>query len=161
MHQRVEELIRLHGLAPHPEGGFFRETFRSRQCVLADDRRGRRSALTTIFFLLASGQCSRWHRVASDEVWHYCEGAPLEHLVIDPSLENCRRAFLGPAGPEVSPVIVIPAGWWQAAASTADYTLSSCTVGPAFDFADFVLLADRPGEADQAHRLIPDFARFL
>ena len=80
MHVRAEELIATLGLRPHPEGGFFREIFRSSTLVTPADGRGPRSALTTIYFLLTEGTHSRWHHVISDEVWHLYEGGPLEVL---------------------------------------------------------------------------------
>src|SRR4051812_26624528 len=78
MHKRATELIADLGLQPHPEGGYFRENFRSSRKVQPLDERSPRSALTTIYFLLVKGQHSRWHRVASDEAWHFYEGDPLE-----------------------------------------------------------------------------------
>ena len=88
MHRRAAELIRELGLAPHPEGGFFREIFRSTLLVEPCDGRSRRSALTAIFFLLAQGQVSRWHSVRSDEVWHLYEGGPLELLIASPDARS-------------------------------------------------------------------------
>jgi len=77
MHPRAAELITTLGLQPHPEGGFYRQIFRSVVQVNPMDRRGPRAALTTIYFLLPEGTFSRWHQVASDEVWHLYEGGPL------------------------------------------------------------------------------------
>ena len=84
MNQRATELIRSLDLAEHPEGGYFREVFRSSREVLATDDQGKRNALTTIYFLLVAGNHSDWHVVASDEVWHYYEGAPLELFIVEP-----------------------------------------------------------------------------
>src|ERR1044071_8201553 len=78
MHRRARELIGELHLEPHPEGGYFREIFRSAFKVQPLDDRSARSALTTIYFLLLKGQHSRWHRVASDEAWHFYAGDPLE-----------------------------------------------------------------------------------
>src|SRR5215510_13188986 len=83
MHKRARDLINELGLQPHPEGGYFREIFRSGQKVQPLDERSERSALTTIYFLLIKGQYGRWHRVASDETWHFYEGDPLELYWID------------------------------------------------------------------------------
>ena len=78
MHPHASALIRLLDLTPHPEGGYYREVFRSPRMVRASDSAVERAAVTTIYFLLVAGQHSRWHRIRSDEVWHYYEGDPLE-----------------------------------------------------------------------------------
>lgn len=147
---RAAALVRSLGLAPHPEGGHYAELYRSMRTVSGAGEHGdaRRSALTTIYFLLAAGEQSRWHRVEADEVWHHYEGAPLELFWIDASRTTLHRATLGPVDDlGALPVAVVPAGCWQAARSTGDYTLVGCSVAPGFDFADFALLDDRPTEA--------------
>ena len=78
MRKRAKELISELDVKPHPEGGYFREIFRSKHKVQPLDERSARSALTTIYFLLTKGQYGRWHWVASDEMWHFSEGDPLE-----------------------------------------------------------------------------------
>lgn len=157
---RPETLIRQLSLRPHPEGGWYSEVFRSRGLVEADGRRGERSALTSIYFLLVEGQCSRWHRVTSDEAWHFYEGNPLELLSCDPDLERLDRVRLGPWDGEVRPTHVVPAGHWQAARPTGAYTLVGCTVGPGFDFADFSLLRDDQATADRLVARFPETAVF-
>ncbi len=137
---RADDLIAALSLQPHPEGGWYAEVFRSPSGVTPADARGARSALTTIYFLLTAGQVSRLHRVRSDEAWHYYEGDPLELRVSCGDWLAGERRVLGPLGPEVSPVHVVPAGWWQGARPLGAYTLVGCTVGPGFDFADFELL---------------------
>ena len=143
MHPRAASLIATLELEPHPEGGFYREIFRSPAQVTPSDARGPRAALTTIYFLLSRGAVSRWHRVTSDEVWHLYEGGPLELLELDASGRDLVRHRLGPIGQGAdAPVHTVAAGVWQAARPLADYALMGCTVGPGFDFADFRLLAD-------------------
>lgn len=139
MNPRAEELIRLLDLQPHPEGGFYRETFRSSLRVTADPGRSR-SALTTIHFLLAAGSFSAWHRVRSDEAWHWHEGESLELLLAPPGFGKVHRRLLGPLHTGGQPVAVVPADWWQAARPLGDYALCGCTVGPGFEFEDFTLL---------------------
>lgn len=143
---RAAELIERLGLAPHPEGGWYRELFRSADQVTRADGAAR-AALTSIHFLLVAGAHSRWHRVDADESWHHAEGAPLELSCIAPTLDRVDVVRLGPAGDGATPAFVVPAGWWQCARPTGDYALVGCTVGPGFDFADFALLDDRPAEA--------------
>jgi predicted cupin superfamily sugar epimerase len=141
---RAQELIAGLGLQPHPEGGFFREIFRSGATVQPDDGRPQRAAATSIYFLLTRGGHSRWHRVRSDEVWHLYEGGPLELFVAPPDGTKVERVMLGPALVSDGPVYTVPAGWWQAARPLGPYALAGCTVAPGFEFDDFVLLRDQP-----------------
>ena len=158
---RVKELIDSLGLAPHPEGGYYREIFRSRRRVAHPDTGGDRSALTGIYFLLAAGEVSRWHRCRSDEIWHYHEGDPLELWTADPGCGRIERRLLGPAGDGGEPVRTAAAGLWQAADTTGDYTLVGCAVGPGFEFEDFEFLSDCPEAAGELQRRHPEAARFL
>lgn len=127
------EVIAQLGLAPHPEGGHYRETFRDTRCN-ADGR----SASTAIFFLLASGERSHWHRIDAVEIWHYYAGAPLMLEIADDT--GTRAIMLGnniPAGE--LPQGIVPPYAWQAAATTGEWTLVGCTVAPGFDFKTFEL----------------------
>jgi len=157
MHPRAAELIRMLALRAHPEGGHFAEVFKSPHLVhLGDDSR---AALTTIYFLLAQGERSRWHQIQADEVWHFYEGDPLE-LVWEEQVE-IRRVQLGPVAMGREPVAIVPAGSWQAARTHGAYTLVGCTVAPGFEFADFVLLGDVPAEAARLRALYPDLAELI
>src|SRR4030095_385197 len=143
MHARAAELIAALDLRPHPEGGFYRQMFRSKVQVTPLDQRGLRAALTTIYFLLPEGSVSRWHQVASDEVWHFYEGDPLELLELSASGQSVLRHRLGPVDSGTdAPVCTIGAGIWQAARPLGAYAFVGCTVGPGFDWADFRMLAD-------------------
>lgn len=158
---RAAELIRTLGLRPHPEGGHYSEVFRSSLEVRVSGRETSRRALTSIYFLLASGERSRWHRVMADEAWHFYEGDPLELLWLNEAGTDCTRKLLGPVAPGQSPVHVVPAGCWQAARPIGRFALVGCSVGPGFDFADFALLADHATEADALRRRFPDLADLL
>ena len=129
------EIIARLELKPHPEGGHYRETFR-------DSRRDvdGRSASTAIYFLLARGERSHWHRIDAAEVWNYYAGSALNLQIADDIGQRCIR--LGPdlAAGEV-PQIIVPAQAWQAAESSGDWTLVGCTVAPGFDFTKFELAA--------------------
>lgn len=127
------EIIARLQLTPHPEGGHFRETFRDTRC----DAEGR-AASTAIYFLLARGERSHWHRVDAAEVWHYYAGDTLTLQIADES--GARTVRLGPdlAAGDV-PQAIVPAYAWQAAESNADWTLVGCTVAPGFEFAHFEL----------------------
>lgn len=139
---RGTDLIDTLGLQPHPEGGYYRELFRSDAGVQADGGRGRRSALTTIDFLLLAGQFSAWHRVASDEVWHLLEGGPLRLWLMPPALDRVTTVDLSPVGTSTAPRHTVGAGWWQAAEPLSDFAYCGATVAPGFDFADFGFLRD-------------------
>jgi predicted cupin superfamily sugar epimerase len=143
---RAEALVARLGLLPHPEGGFYRELHRSLQRVLrAGDER---SALTSIYFLLAAGQHGRWHVVRSDEAWHHLAGDPLELLSYEPTTALLERHRLGAVDADgCSPFAVVPAQRWQAARPLGDFALAGCTVGPGFEFADFRFVADLPAHA--------------
>ena len=143
MHPRASELIETLRLAPHPEGGWYREVFRSRRTLDDPLLAGEREAMSSIYFLLADGHVSHWHRLASDEVWHFCEGSPVELLALDEAAARTTSRRLGPAG-DGEPVAAVPAGTWQAARTTGLWTLSGCTVAPAFTFQDFELLRESP-----------------
>jgi uncharacterized protein len=130
----AQDVIRLLELNPHPEGGHFRETYRDPQRI-----GGGRAASTAIYFLLARGKRSHWHRVDAAEAWHFHAGAPLM-LEIVPASGGRERITLGAdlaAGER--PQAIVPAHAWQAAQSLGDWTLCGCTVAPGFDFAKFEL----------------------
>jgi predicted cupin superfamily sugar epimerase len=127
MMSEADRLIALLELKPHPEGGYFRETFRDTGTGPAG-----RSSSTAIYFLLKAGEVSRWHRVDAAEVWHFYRGALLELRI------GKQRYVLGPNVDEAqAPQIVVPPHAWQAARSLGEYTLVGCTVAPGFEFAHF------------------------
>lgn len=126
----AEDIIRKLELQPHPEGGWFRQTW-------AGPIRDGRASGTAILFLLRAGERSHWHRVDADEIWLWHAGAP---LILSLGVTEAHDLRLGPdvLGEETVQAIV-PAGWWQAARSTGDWTLVSCTVSPGFRFEGFEL----------------------
>ena len=129
----AEDVIRLLGLAPHPEGGHFRETFRDPLAVEG------RSASTAIYYLLGAGEVSEWHRVDAAEVWHFHAGAALA-LTVSPDGHDATARRLGPnLGAGEEPQIVVPAAHWQSATSLGAWTLVGCTVAPGFQFSGFEL----------------------
>jgi predicted cupin superfamily sugar epimerase len=146
------DTIRRLGLTPHPEGGYYRETFRSPLTLDLPDGR-RRSASTAIHYLLPPGSRSAWHRVASDEVWHHYDGGALRlHL-----LGVGTGVLLDSSHPQ----IVVPGGTWQAAEPERDAVLCGCTVAPGFDFADFEMgrVEDLTREFPEQKALILRLAR--
>ena len=141
----ARDLIEKLALTPHPEGGWYREVFRSSARV--DTSRGPRSAITAIYYLLERHQLSRWHVVETDEIWHLYGGSPLELLAYSLDSRRLVRHVLGNADERNEPVAVVEAGVWQAARSLGDFSLIGCTVGPGFEFEDFRFVVSVPGHA--------------
>jgi predicted cupin superfamily sugar epimerase len=153
--QEASERARLLNLEPHPEGGWFRETYRSETRIAGD-----RAISTAIYYMLAAGHRSALHRIDADELWHHYEGIPLRIHVFD---ENGYHALLlGSLDDEgASPQHLVKAGAWFGAecAEASGYVLVGCTVAPGFEFEHFELasqaemLARWPGQADVIRRL--------
>lgn len=131
----ANEIIRILGLKPHPEGGHYAEVYRS----AAEGR----AACTTIYYLLQAGEVSAWHRVDADEVWAWHAGGPLSLTISPPDGKGAAAGTLGPelrAGQQ--PHLVVPKDYWQTAESLGAWTLVSCFVAPGFEFAGFELAPD-------------------
>jgi predicted cupin superfamily sugar epimerase len=160
-HPRAEELVRLLEMSPHPEGGHYREVFRSGHRVATADGRAPRQALSSIDFLLDGGAFSAWHRVASDEAWHLLEGGPLRLWLISPDLQAFSHLDLAPVGAVTRPRGVVPAGWWQAAEPLGDYAYVGATVGPGFVFDDFSFGRADPGLRAALQGQAPALMRLL
>jgi predicted cupin superfamily sugar epimerase len=139
----ADEVVQRLGLEPHPEGGWFRETFRD---VPGADGRG---ASTAIYYLLALSQVSHWHRVTdAAEIWHFHAGAPLALSIAPFAGGGARIVTLGcDLQADQYPQAVVPAGDWQSAESLGAWTLVGCTVAPGFEFSKFEMAAPgwRPG----------------
>jgi len=130
----AEDVVRRLDLKPHPEGGFYRETFRDRR----RDPAGR-AASTAIYYLLGAGEVSAWHRVDAVEIWHFYAGAPLA-ITLSEDGHDAASYHLGPdIARGQQPQVVVPAGCWQTATSLGAWTLVGCTVAPGFRFEGFEL----------------------
>lgn len=138
----ADEVVRLLGLAPHPEGGHYRETFRDPRVDAAG-----RAASTAIYYLLAEGEASAWHRVDAAEIWHFHAGAPLALSLSADGSETVEHRLGSRLAEGERPQVVVPTGHWQMARSHGAWTLVGCTVAPGFDFSGFEMApADwRPG----------------
>jgi uncharacterized protein len=180
---RAQALVEMLQLAPHPEGGWYREIFRGAGLVRSVDAVSgtgpARHTLTSIDFLLLAGQCSAWHRVAADEAWHLLEGGPLRLWLLPPDLSRVQHVDLAPADAAGRrPRHVVPAMWWQAAEplstsaspphpqqqggiEEAGFAYVGATVGPGFDFADFSFGRDHPALRQALQALQPDTLRLL
>ena len=132
-----EEIIAAYRLERHPEGGWFREVHRSTRLIhQIPGYPGERTAFTAIYFLLAKGDFSAFHRLRSEEAWIHLAGDPLELILLG---REVRRITLGSATQGGDPVAVISSGELQAARSSGDYTLAACIVAPGFEYADFTI----------------------
>ena len=130
----ADQIITELGLAPHPEGGWYRQTW------VADN--GPRPTGTCIYFLLERGARSHWHRVDAAEIWHFYAGAPLDLRIAETETGPAIAHVLGPdLANGQSPQIIVPEHHWQSAATTGDWTLVGCTVSPGFTFEGFDLAA--------------------
>ena len=130
----TDEIITKLGLEPHPEGGWYRETWR------ASNASGGRSLGTAIYFLI-DGRQSRWHRVDAAEMWHFYLGDPMELETVEGDANHTRR--LGSAlGDGEEPQLLVPVGAWQRSCSLGAFTLVGCTVVPGFEFSGFEVLPD-------------------
>ena len=123
-------------LKPHPEGGYYRETFRD----VRTDAQGRATS-TAIYYLLSRGDRSQWHRIDAVEIWHYYSGAPLTLRIANEGCASHTVTLGSDVAAGERPQAIVPAGAWQAAESTGDWTLVGCSVAPAFEFAKFELAA--------------------
>ncbi len=141
----AEYWIQALNLAPHPEGGYYRETYRSHDQIdalrPAAEFSGSRSISTAIYYLLEGSDFSAFHRIRSDEMWHHYAGGPLAIHMIDSAGEFVTRRLASRLEGGARPQIVVPARTWFAAEGEdpSGYTLVGCTVAPGFDFADFEL----------------------
>ena len=137
----AKDIIEELGLAPHPEGGWYRETWR------ADAGEGERVAGTAIYFLLEKGQRSHWHRVDAAEIWHFYAGSPLRLSTAENG--TLRERILGAdLATGEAPQLIVPPHAWQSAESLGEWTLAGCTVSPGFEFDKFELAPEgwTPGE---------------
>lgn len=131
---KADQIIQKLALAPHPEGGHYRQTW------VADN--DDRPTGTCIYFLLKAGEVSHWHTVDAAEIWFYHAGAPITLSISATDAGPARDYTLGPdVLADEHPQLMVPKGHWQSARSTGEYTLVSCTVSPGFDFAGFHLAA--------------------
>lgn len=146
----IDQIINDFNLEEHPEGGYFRETYRSNEIIERQNGQ-ERTAGTAIYFLLTEGICTNWHRVTSDELWHYYMGDKLVLEIIDQNGKYNRLLLDDGINGKGQFQQLIPKNCWQRAYSTGEYTLVGCTVSPGFEFEDFEMI-----EADELADQFPD-----
>jgi predicted cupin superfamily sugar epimerase len=162
MHQTSQQLITTLGLEPHPEGGYFKETYRSEGTIsqeeLGDRYRGNRNYSTGIYFLLTSDQFSALHRIKQDEVWHFYDGSPLKLHMITPEGKHSEHLIGRDLTNGETPQFMVPGGCWFGAEviNPDSYSFVGCTVAPGFDFTDFEL-----GNKHQLTTLFPNSAELI
>lgn len=141
----TEEIIIQLGLEEHPEGGYFKEVYRSKGLIpeheLSDDFQGDRNYATSIYFLLTSENFSAFHRIRQDEIWHFYRGSPIDIHIIDNTGGYSKVKVGSDLASGQEPQFVVPAGCWFASSveGNSAYSLVGCTVSPGFDFRDFEL----------------------
>ena len=133
-------LIQKYQLQPHPEGGYYREVYRSKQTINSQIANANRNTVTHIYFLLKQGQFSRFHKVLHDEIWNFYQGSPIKIIEFDGV--DIKEKIIGKKNNSYSEVV--PGGVFQAAESTGEFSLVGCSVAPGFDFKDFSFLTNEP-----------------
>jgi len=161
MHPRAESLIQALALEPHPEGGYYRETFCSPQRITAPQVDGDRPGLTAIYFLLTAADHSRWHRLRFDEAWSHLEGDPVLLHSFNGDTREHLEMRLGQLDEQTQPLHTVSAGLWQAAQPLGEYALVSAIVGPGFEFADLTFLSDAPESERILRAALPGLAHLI
>jgi uncharacterized protein len=153
----MQKLIDKYNLIEHPEGGYYREVYRSKQILKPYDSKEKKSAITHIYFLLLKGQISRFHKIIQDEIWTYYKGSPLKIIKYD-TFEVKEEIIGYNSGNFFS---IIKGGTFQSAECLGDYSLVGCTVSPGFEFKDFSFLSDYPSLKEKLLTDHSDYKKFL
>lgn len=153
--KKIQEIIAKYQLQPHPEGGYFRELYRSEQVLNSPINGKKRNTITHIYFLLAQGQISRFHKVLHDEIWNFYEGSPLKLIEFDGN--RIQETIIG----NQDYFKVIKGGVFQAAESMGEYSLVGCSVAPGFDFNDFSFITGESSLIKIFESNYPEFMRFV
>jgi len=156
----AQYIIKELDLLPHPEGGYYKEMYRSEAWVYSQQVKQDRSAITCIYFLLMQGQKSLFHRVKHDEIWHFYLGSPLRLINIDRQNNHVNESILGDYQHTLCAQQIISANHWQAAESLGEYSLVGCSVAPGFDFSDFAFLNTHPDQK-KIKKQYPHLSRFI
>jgi len=160
LNQEIKTIIKKYQLEKHPEGGFYKEIYRSDLKVKSPAVQYKeRSSITDIYFLLAQGQISRFHRVIHDEIWNFYEGDPLKLITYNPQTNQLSEFILGKENGFYKTVIA--GGVFQAAETTGLYSLMGCTVAPGFDFEDFIFLKECDEELKKILSISPTYQNYL
>jgi len=161
MNNRVEYLIDALKLSTHPEGGYYREIYRSESMLKSPENGEIRNAVTDIYFLLVRGQISRFHKVVHDEIWHFYEGDPLELLEVDIDTFEVAKTVLGACSGVPEYKYCVKGGNLQAAYPIGKYSLMGCTVAPGFDFRDFEFIKENSLLSSKIIEKNPEFLHLI
>ncbi|MDR7926878.1 cupin domain-containing protein [Acidithiobacillus thiooxidans] len=156
----TQKIIHQLDLQPHPEGGWYRRNFTSPEMIPTPQ--GDRPTLTSIYYMLAENQLSRWHVIPSTELWHFYKGAPLELFIYHTETRHLQKHILGnklEAGQNLQ--VIVPGKAWQCARSIGDFSLMGCTVTPGFDFKDFQFVLDIPDHTQHFHGEMTGLRHYL
>lgn len=159
MNKRAKELIKRFNLIQHPEGGYFREVYRSEKKGMIDAQGNLRSWMTDIYFLLTQQDISRFHRVEYDEIWHFYEGAPVIITEIQPDTLDRNETILGRS--DLAYKHCIRGNNWQSARSLGKYSLVGCTMSPGFEFDNLEIMAGDKDIATSILRKYPDLGKYI
>lgn len=158
---RAKELIQQFNLSKHPEGGYFREVYRSKNNCTIGPSGDVKSWLTDIYFLLTGNDISRFHRVKHDEIWHFYEGDPLVLTEIYPVSMEIHTITIGQPGPSLNYKHCVKGSTWQSAYTIGEYSFVGCTVGPGFEFVDFEMLANNNTIKTTILSKYPELEKFI
>jgi predicted cupin superfamily sugar epimerase len=157
MEEHVNRLIDQYKLNPHPEGGYYKEVYKSGHSVESSTAGKPRSTVTHIYFLLVKNQISRFHKVVHDEIWNFYEGDPIRLIKYDGV--NIKEDLIGCRGGHYA--AIIKGGVYQAAVSTGNYSFAGCTVAPGFEFEDFSLLKDHDKIRKSIMNNYPQYQQYI
>lgn len=155
MENEITAIVNHLQLQPHPEGGFYKETYRCESQTQQIHSNANRSACTAIYFMLTEGNFSAFHRIKSDEIWHFYSGSPIHLHTLSPEGHYQEIIIGADLSQNQHPQYIVPANYWFASEVKSNYALCGCTVSPGFDFADFEM-ANRKSLSQQytAHQNI-------
>lgn len=156
MNSEIQQLATHLQLQPHPEGGFYKETYRCTNNTTHHHNTEPRSACTAIYFLLVENNFSAFHRIQSDEIWHFYKGEPIHLHTISPEGDYEEILIGNDIANNQHPQYTVPAGYWFASEVKSNYALCGCTVSPGFDFNDFEL-----AETQQLQALYPQHTQII
>lgn len=158
MQHHIQNIIKRYSLIPHPEGGYYREVFRSDLRITSPAVPKERAAATHIYFFLMQDQISRFHKVLHDEIWNFYEGDPLKLITFKG--RTAEQTILG-TKQKAGYTRTVPAGCYQAAETTGDYSLVGCTVAPGFEFEDLSYLSEDRAAREKLLADYPEYKKFI
>jgi len=158
MQHHIQNIIKKYNLIPHPEGGYYREIFRSPTTITSPAVNKERTSATHIYFFLMEKQISKFHKVVHDEIWNFYQGDALKIITFDG--ETAKETIIGYRQKD-GYAEIIPGGCYQAAESTGEYSLVGCTVAPGFEFEDMSFLSQDDSIKRKLLESYPEYEKFI